>query len=184
VARPVRQIGIHGNWFEFCDRSGIGVQRASYEVTVTGNLFTHIIDQAIDFEPTGTGSVGDYTITGNVFTTGANAQGAFEVAIAGIGGTDLAFRVVFAHNVLKGRGLLLFNVRRAVIEGNVIEAPVSMGEAVLTVEKLDISFAPYAARGRACSGSSGFSARVGVNRGMGKIPASCRASRQAHTTSS
>jgi predicted nucleotidyltransferase len=35
-----------------------------------------------------------------------------------------------------------------------------------------ISFAPYAARGRACSGSSSFSARSGVNRGMGKIPAS------------
>jgi len=37
---------------------------------------------------------------------------------------------------------------------------------------LAISFAPYAARGRACSGSSSFSARSGVNRGMGKIPAS------------
>ena len=42
---------------------------------------------------------------------------------------------------------------------------------------LDISFAPYAARGRACSGSSSFSASSGVNRGMGKIPASWRASR-------
>jgi class 3 adenylate cyclase len=50
--------------------------------------------------------------------------------------------------------------------------------------RLDIGFAPYAARGRACSGSSGFSARAGVNRDMGKMPASCRASRQAHTTSS
>jgi hypothetical protein len=50
--------------------------------------------------------------------------------------------------------------------------------------QLDIGFAPYAARGRACSGSSGFSARAGVNRDMGKMPASCRASRQAHTTSS
>src|SRR5262249_33650898 len=49
---------------------------------------------------------------------------------------------------------------------------------------LDISFALYAARGRAYSGSSSFSARAGTNRGMGKMPASCRASRQAHTTSS
>jgi hypothetical protein len=137
VARPVRQIGIHGNWFQFCDRSGIGVQRASYEVTVTGNLFAHVIDQAIDFEPTGTGSVGDYTITGNVFTTGADAQGPFEVTIVGIGGADLAFRVVFAHNVLKGRGLQLFNVRRAVIEGNVIESVLPGPEAVLTVQKLE-----------------------------------------------
>jgi len=30
---------------------------------------------------------------------------------------------------------------------------------------LAISFAPYAARGRACSGSSSFSASSGVNRG-------------------
>ena len=49
---------------------------------------------------------------------------------------------------------------------------------------LVISFAPYAARGKACSGSSGFSTSSGVNRGMGTIPASCRVSRQAHTTSS
>jgi len=34
---------------------------------------------------------------------------------------------------------------------------------------LVISFAPYAARGRACSGSSSFSASSGVNRGMGNI---------------
>ena len=50
--------------------------------------------------------------------------------------------------------------------------------------QLVISFAPYAARGRACSGSSSFSARAGVNRGMGKMPASWRASRQASATSS
>ena len=49
---------------------------------------------------------------------------------------------------------------------------------------LAISFAPYAARGRACSGSSSFSASSGVNRGMGKMPASWRASRQASATSS
>src|SRR5438128_11847346 len=49
---------------------------------------------------------------------------------------------------------------------------------------LDISFAPYAARGRACSGSSSFSASSGVNRGMGKMPASWSASRQASATSS
>src|SRR5256885_2270907 len=42
---------------------------------------------------------------------------------------------------------------------------------------LAISFAPYAARGRACSGSSSFAATSGVNRGMGKMPASWRASR-------
>jgi hypothetical protein len=41
-----------------------------------------------------------------------------------------------------------------------------------TLERaLGISFAPYAARGRAYSGSSSFSASSGVNRGMGKIPA-------------
>jgi hypothetical protein len=49
---------------------------------------------------------------------------------------------------------------------------------------LVISFVPYAARDRAYSGSSSFSASSGVNRGMGKMPASWRASRQAHTTSS
>jgi len=113
-----------GIGFSFVDRSAFGVQRPSYEVTVTGNLFAHVIDQAIDFEPTGTGSVGDYTITGNCLPTGANAQAPSKSTNVGIGGTDLAFRVVFAHNILKGRVWQLFNVRRAVIEGNVIEAAV------------------------------------------------------------
>ena len=49
---------------------------------------------------------------------------------------------------------------------------------------LDISFVPYAARGRASSGSSSFSVRSGVNRGMGTIPASYKASRQPYTPSS
>jgi predicted ATPase len=49
---------------------------------------------------------------------------------------------------------------------------------------LGISFALYAARGRIFSGSSGFSASSGMNRGMGKMPASWRASRHASATSS
>ena len=55
---------------------------------------------------------------------------------------------------------------------------------IISVPYLAISFVPYAARDRAYSGSSSFSASSGVNRGMGKMPASWRASRQAHTTSS
>ena len=49
---------------------------------------------------------------------------------------------------------------------------------------LVISFAPYAARGSVCSGSAGFSARTRLNRGMGKTPAACRASRHVQTISS
>ena len=68
------------------------------------------------------------------------------------------------------------------IEGAVVQ--LGMMVIVYNGTALDISFAPYAARGRACSGSSSFSASSGVNRGMGKIPASWRASRQASATSS
>jgi xanthine dehydrogenase molybdenum-binding subunit len=49
--------------------------------------------------------------------------------------------------------------------------------------RLGISFAPYAAKGKAYSGSSSFLASSGVNRGMGKMPASGRASRPASATS-
>ena len=49
---------------------------------------------------------------------------------------------------------------------------------------LDISFALYAASSTIFSGSSWFSARSGMNRGMGKMPASWRASRPASATSS
>jgi type I site-specific restriction endonuclease len=53
-----------------------------------------------------------------------------------------------------------------------------------TKVELDISFALYAAEGSAFSGSSRFAGRSGTNRGMGKTPASCKASRQAQAMSS
>jgi hypothetical protein len=53
-----------------------------------------------------------------------------------------------------------------------------------TYSPLGISFALYAAEVRACCGSASFSARSGVNRGIGKTPASWRASRHAQTISS
>jgi putative transposase len=62
--------------------------------------------------------------------------------------------------------------------------PIFIDQAIAQVAALAISFAPYAARGRACSGSSSFSASSGVNRGRGKMPASWSASRQASATSS
>ena len=57
-------------------------------------------------------------------------------------------------------------------------------EGYFDLKALGISFAPYAARGRGCAGSSGFSARARPKRGMGKTSAACRASRHVQTMSS
>ena len=97
-----------------------------------------------------------------------------------LGLTSVAVHVRQRH----GRSDVAFRVRELCLPRPLRLAMYPLALALTLALALVISFVPYAARGRACSGSSGFSARAGVNRGMGKIPASCRASRQAHTTSS
>jgi hypothetical protein len=81
----------------------------------------------------------------------------------------------------KGEAAVVVNVR---IPMSIVQRLDRYLDKLETETGLAISFAPYAARGRAYSGSSSFSASSGMNRGMGKIPASWRASRQASATSS
>ncbi len=107
---------ITGNTFVECDRSGVAVQRATYGLTITGNVFRLTGDQDIDAEMTGSGIGGDWSIVGNSFLDPLD-RGGLAVAFAG----TVAKRIAFAGNVLSGRGLNLYNVLKGTITGNIIE---------------------------------------------------------------
>jgi Right handed beta helix region len=135
--RPVARVQVSDNQFLACDRSSISVQRGTGEVVVDGNLFAQVGDQHIDFEPTGKGGVDRYVITSNVFAGGA--QGKIHVSIMGNSDVEPAADVLFASNVLVGRGLLLMNARRAVITGNLIGAEMNTTSGVLNAIKVQDS---------------------------------------------
>jgi hypothetical protein len=132
--KPVTRVQISDNQFIACDRSSIGVQRWTSDIIIDGNMFAAVGDQHIDFEPTGTGSVDRYVITGNIFTGGT--QGKIHVSIVGNSDTEAAADVLFANNMLAGRGLFMLNVRRAVVTSNIITA--EMGSAAGLIDAIKV----------------------------------------------
>ncbi len=106
---------ITNNYFLDCDRSGIGIQRGVYGLRISGNTFYKSGDQDIDMEMTGTGRGGDLIIAQNIFRNPAG-NGGIAAAFAGIS----AHRLIFADNIVDGRGLNLYNVTQAKITGNLI----------------------------------------------------------------
>lgn len=132
VSKPTRRVVISNSVFGECARSSIALQRASYDVVISGNQFLEVSDQHIDMEPSGTGGIERFTISGNVFNGGA--QGAWHVALAG-NNPEPGIDFTFTGNVLHGRGIGLYNVERSVIRGNVIDAQVQSAEAVVSIIK-------------------------------------------------
>ena len=113
-----RKILISHNQFIECDRSSIGVQRGVFEVIIDGNLFVDVGDQHLDMEPTGLGGIGQFVISNNIFMGGR--QGDYHVTIVGNDEANPGEDIVFADNVLVGRGLKLMNVERVHVNGNFI----------------------------------------------------------------
>jgi hypothetical protein len=135
--KPVTRVQISDNQFIACDRSSIGVQRWTSDIIIDGNMFAAVSDQHIDFEPTGTGSVDRYVITGNIFTGGT--QGKIHVSIVGNSATEAAADVLFANNMLAGRGLFMLNVRRAVVTSNIITAQMDTAAGLIDAIKVQDS---------------------------------------------
>jgi hypothetical protein len=128
VATPVNGVTVSDTYAPECDRSFIGLQRASYNFTITGNVTKKVGDQIIDQEPSGTGGIGNIVITGNRLERGGpNAQGAAAISLTGNGpGADIGDAMVVANNILDG-GIITFNVARISIEHNIIN-----GQALAT----------------------------------------------------
>ncbi|HTE55989.1 MAG TPA: hypothetical protein VK698_34285 [Kofleriaceae bacterium] len=133
VGKTVRFTQITDSQFLDCDRSAIGFQREVYDTIIDSNMFLNVGDQHIDQEPTGTGSIGRFVITNNLFLFGS--QGSHAITLTGNAITEPASELVFSHNVVFGRGISLYNVQRAVISDNVIMGKIGNGEAVVFARK-------------------------------------------------
>jgi hypothetical protein len=118
----VEQVWIEDCLFTHNGRSGIAVQRLVRGVTIRGNDFTRIQDQAIDMEPSDAGASDiaprDFEIINNRFFDTAP----LALTITGVGSGDRARNVVVSDNVFTGTGIFLFNSEDVRIERNVISS--------------------------------------------------------------
>jgi nitrous oxidase accessory protein NosD len=115
-------------WIEDCQfshngRSGIAVQRLVRDVTIRGNTFTHIQDQAIDMEPSAANELTDvaprnFKITNNRFYDTAT----LSLTITGVGNGDRARDIVVSDNEFDGTGIFIFNAVDVRIERNTIRS--------------------------------------------------------------
>jgi hypothetical protein len=117
------QIRFEGCLFTHNGRSGIAVQRAVRAVTITGNEFTRIQDQAIDMEPSNAAEVDDlgprdFEITNNRFYDTAT----LALTITGISNGEPAQDVRVANNDFEDTGIFVFNAVDVRIENNRIRS--------------------------------------------------------------
>jgi hypothetical protein len=131
--KAVRFVQITDSQFLDCDRSGISFQREVFDVIIDSNMFLAVGDQHVDQEPTGVGALGRTVVSSNLFMGGA--QGAFAVTLTGNAIDQPSSDVVFARNVLFGRGLSLINVQRAVVSDNVIMSHIATADGVIHARK-------------------------------------------------
>lgn len=116
----VQDIRIMDCTFINCDRSGVSSQRGCRRVLITGCRFSGTVDQDIDFEPTGSGILGQYTITHNTIVRTGNGSGA--VTLTGQGSSDANERSIFANNIITGGRVSARKVSNLIVEGNQINA--------------------------------------------------------------
>jgi hypothetical protein len=110
-------VWIENSHFEDNGRSGIAVQRAVRNLYIRHNTFDRIKAQSIDIEPTGAQSPTDIFIENNVIH---HSGGTWAVAPGGIGGTDVARRLVFSFNRIENGGAQFAKIDGLRIEGNTI----------------------------------------------------------------
>lgn len=122
----VQDVMIAACRFDACDRSGVSVQRGVRRVTITGCNFSGSGDQEIDFEPTGSGTLGEFVISNNVITS-TNAS-ALAVTLVGQGGVedDYNNRSAFVNNVVTGK-IMARKLKHCTISGNRVNTTATNG---------------------------------------------------------
>jgi hypothetical protein len=118
-----------------CERSFISVQRGVVGVTIEHTRSIEVGGQAIDFEPSGKGAVGRFTIARNTFGRGAIARGGYTVAIGG--GKAIAEHVELRDNQILDGGLMMINVARSTITGNTITGNAAPRPVVVIARDVD-----------------------------------------------
>lgn len=109
--------------FDGCHRSGVGVQRQVFDVSILNCTFRRCNDQDIDFEPTGNGENKGFRIIGNVIDHSFRS-GATAVTLTGIGATqERHSRSVFAFNRVISGSVSALNLQSVDFIGNTFDAP-------------------------------------------------------------
>lgn len=119
----VQDIRVMDCEFLNCDRSGVSSQRGCRRVTIRGCRFQGTVDQDIDFEPTGSGTLGQYVITDNTIIRAGNGSG--SVTLTGQGSTDANERSIFANNNITGGRVSARKVKNLIVTGNQINTGAS-----------------------------------------------------------
>lgn len=115
----VERVVIAHSRFIDCDRSAIGVQRSQRDITISDIEIRGTGDTPIDFEPTGRGTIEDFTMVGMTIERSPQGQGAWSITVGGIG-EDLARYVTIADSTLGAGGVGMINVADIAIAQNVI----------------------------------------------------------------
>jgi hypothetical protein len=124
-ATAVKRVSIIGSMFTDCARSGIGVQRNVFSLSVLGNHFGQRIgDTPFDSEATGGDGDDDLRLIGNSF---ADAGANFSATITTYG------HVTVTGNTFAGRGLDLYRTHDVVVADNTFDVTALSGVGVVEV---------------------------------------------------
>jgi hypothetical protein len=122
-----------------CERSFISVQRGVVGVTIRDTRSIEVGGQAIDFEPSGKGKVGSFTIANNTLARGSIARGGYTIAVGG--GKTIAEHVELRDNQVLDGGLMLINVARSTITNNTITGNAAPKPVLLVIRAVeDVTF--------------------------------------------
>lgn len=91
-----------------CDRSFVGLQRWVFGVRITNSSSQHVGDQAIDFEATGFGTIGDVAIRDCRFRRNGLGDAAALSIQGGAGGAPPGYDVTVEHTAIDG-AIVVFN---------------------------------------------------------------------------
>ncbi len=128
---PVTGVTVIGGTFYDCARSSIAIQRNVTGLIVVGNYFRRVVDQHIDFEPSGTGIVNESNIfSDNIFDDDLTiTQGDAAVAVGG----SPAQEVIITGNDFRHRGVSFYRARRIVMSNNIVTVDAKTGYGAVDV---------------------------------------------------
>lgn len=131
LPKPIMGLAVRGLHLLNCDRSGFAGQRQLWALQFADNTCYVVGDQCFDAELTGDGMGGGWLVTGN--TSQGGAQGNYDFAFESR--TGYIDDVIFANNLMRGRGLYARNVRGLVVNGVLIRANAVNPDATLALSK-------------------------------------------------
>jgi hypothetical protein len=119
--KNVKRLRIENSLFQTNKRSGLAIQRALEQISITNCVFdATVTDQSIDFEPSGSDAPTDLIIQGCLIN---HTNGTPAVTLSGISGPDPLVRCKFSDNIVLGGQLFCTDVNQLAIQNNIVLSP-------------------------------------------------------------